>query len=78
MSFAEMQPMVLCLLSRQIGEEVAYQGLFCFVAAQVVLRAVDHHLQPYQWVIHRRYQLLYEHHRPLVRALPLALASQVT
>ena len=42
MLFAERQPVLSRLLSRQIGQEVAQQRLPGFVAAQIVLRTFDH------------------------------------
>ena len=48
--FVEIQSLLLPFFTRQIGEEVAHQGLFGFVPAQIVLRTLDHQLQTYQWV----------------------------
>jgi hypothetical protein len=46
----EIQSLLLCLFSCQVGEEVAHQGLFGFVPAQIVLCTLDHQVQTYQWV----------------------------
>ena len=45
MRFAEIQPLVRGLLGRQIREELPHQGLFCFIALQIVTRSFDHHAQ---------------------------------
>ena len=46
----EIQSVLLCLLTRQVWKEVAHQGLFGFVPAQIVLCTLDHQVQTYQWV----------------------------
>jgi hypothetical protein len=39
--------MLLCLLARQVGEELPHQGLFGFETTQIALRTLDHQ-------VHRR------------------------
>ena len=46
----ELQSLLLCLLSCQVGEQVAHQGLFGIESAQIVLCTLDHQLQTCQWV----------------------------
>src|SRR5260370_7289469 len=45
MRFAEVQPLVRGLLGRQIREELPHQGLFCFIALQIITRSFDHHAE---------------------------------
>ena len=45
MRFAEIQSLLCGLLSRQIREELPYQGLFRFIALQIITCSLDHHAQ---------------------------------
>jgi len=76
--FVEMQSLLLCLLSCQVGEEVAHQGLFGFETAQIVLCTLGHQVQTYQWVTKCLLQGLQKLCRLLIHTLPLTLVSQVT
>ncbi|MFL5664578.1 MAG: hypothetical protein ACJ8BW_25010 [Ktedonobacteraceae bacterium] len=50
MFFVEIQALLLCLLTRQIGEDVAHQGLFGFIPAKVILGTLAHQSQTSRWV----------------------------
>ena len=76
--FAEMQPLLLRLLSRQIGEEVPYERLFCFVPAQIVLCTLNHQLQPSQRIPQLLLQPLEEARSLLIYTQLLRLMAQVT
>ena len=48
--FIALQSLLLGLLKRQVGEEVAHQGFPGFETAQIVLGTRNHELQTRHWV----------------------------
>jgi hypothetical protein len=65
------------LLSRQIGQEVAHQWLPGFVAAQIVLRALDHEGQTGQRVPKHLLQVVVELVCLCLIFLPVSVMAQI-
>src|SRR5579859_47872 len=66
------------LCCREIGQQVAGEWLFLFVAAQVLLGAFDHHAQGYQRVAQLFLERVPDLPGVLLYVWSLALISQVT
>src|SRR5947199_9584485 len=75
--FAEMLPMLLHLLSRQIGKEVTHERLFCYIPTQIALGTLAHQAQHSQRIAQLLLQALEKARSSLIFTRPLRLLAQV-
>ena len=78
MFFVETPSLLLCLVTRHIGQQVAHQGLFGMETPQVVLGPLDHELQADQGVPDGLLQGLQDPCCSLIYTSSLPLVTQVT